>query len=67
MEKSVLSILNETTIVVSVVQLKGVSKQAAAAGYRSNRFCQITRKVLRCVVVNLGSTYGVYMRIINRE
>ena len=50
MEKSVLSILNETTIVVSVVQLKGVSKQiAAAAGYRSNRFFQITRKVLRCV------------------
>ncbi len=39
MEKSVLSILNETTIVVSVVQLKGVSKQTAAAGYRSNRFC----------------------------
>jgi hypothetical protein len=51
MKKSVLSILNETTIVISVVQLKGVRKQTAA-GYRSNRFCQITRKVLHVFVVN---------------
>ena len=67
MEKSVLSILNETTIVVSVVQLKGVRKQTAAAGYRSNRLCQITPKFCDVFVVNLRSTYGVYMRIINRE
>jgi hypothetical protein len=64
MEKSVLSILNETTIVVSVVQLKGVSKQTAAAGYRSNRFFQITCKVLRCVcckfTIHLWRIYAYY-------
>jgi hypothetical protein len=50
MAKSVLSILNETTIVVfvSTVQLNGVSEQAAA-GYHSKRFCPMTRRVLQCV------------------
>jgi hypothetical protein len=50
MERSVLSILNETTIVVfvSTVQLKGVSEQAAAE-YHSKRFCPMARRVLQCV------------------
>lgn len=50
MAKSVLSILNETTIVVfvSTVQLKGVSEQAAAE-YHSKRFYLMTCRVLQCV------------------
>ena len=50
MAKSVLSILNETTIVVfvSTVQLNGLSEQAAA-GYHSKRFCPMTRSSAMCV------------------
>jgi hypothetical protein len=66
MEKSVLSILHETTIIVSVVQLKGVSKQTAA-GYRSNRFCQITRKVLQCDCCKLTVHLWRINAFINRE